>query len=207
MRNRSTLPLAAIAAIALLVTAVSAASARNLEIPGFTRGFRIVWTHLHLSAAGREADCPVTLEGDFAARTFAKNNLTNLGRVTEAMVGTCTRNTATVLRATLPWEVTYQSFGGSLPNITALTLDLIGASFNVNLEGIQCLARTATSRPARGIAEVTAGRINRFEAESAASIETSGGFLCSFGGPGHFSGSASSITVRGGVEAITVRLI
>jgi hypothetical protein len=209
MRKRSKLLIAAITAIALLGMAVSSASAGHFEISNWERGFRIAWNPLRLTAGSNEIDCPVTLEGTFRAHTFAKIARNGVGSVTSASLGACTRGTATILTATLPWEVSYQSFAGTLPNITSVTLNLIRASFNAETGTIACLARTESGRPARGIAEVGAGgAITGFEAEPNARIETSGSFFCNFGGEAGFAGRAASTTVGGGgTEAITIRLI
>ncbi|HXE45700.1 MAG TPA: hypothetical protein VN635_10925 [Conexibacter sp.] len=206
MRNRSKLLLAALSAIALLGMAVGVASARNLEVSNSEAGFRIIWSDLKLEAAGREADCPVTLEGTFERRTFSKLATTNVGRVTEAAVGTCIRGRATVLRETLPWEVRYSSFAGTLPNISSVNLNLIRASFRVNIEGIECLARTEANQPARGNAIVSGGEIRTFEAERNAGITTTGGFFCSISGAAHFSGNGTA-TTREGAATTRIRLI
>ena len=211
MRNRSKLLIkvliAAISATALLGMIAGGASARSLEVTNWENGFRIVWNPLRLEAGGREASCPVTLEGTFERHTFAKLTSERVGKVTEAAVGTCTRNTATALRETLPWEVKYNSFGGTLPSITSITLNLIRASFQATLEGVTCLARTENSRPARGIATVSGTSITGFRADETAGIETTGGFFCSIAGASHFNGNATSITSRGRTERIGIRLI
>jgi len=207
VRNHSKLLIAAIAATAILGLTISAASARNLEITNWTNGFRIAWNPLRFEAGGRTAECPVTLEGFFERHTFAKLTTERVGKVTEAAVGTCTRNTATLLRETLPWEVRYSSFTGTLPNITSVTLRFIGLSWQESLEGVTCLARTETSRPARGIATVSGTSITGFRADETAGIETAGGFFCTIAAPAHFGGAASSITSRGRPERIEIRLI
>ena len=208
MRTRTKLLIAAIAATALLGMAVSGASARSLEIRNSANGFSIAWSPLRFAAVGREGACPVTLEGTYAAATIAKRAGTSMGRITGANVGTCTRNTATFLRETLPWEVQYQSFTGTLPTITTVSLNLIRMSFKENLEGIECLAATRVEQPAGGIATIEAnGAITGFRADETRGIETSGGFFCSLGGRATFAGEARTITSRTGSEAITVRLI
>src|SRR6185312_3417037 len=200
MRTHSKLLIIALAATAALGLTVSAASARNLEFTNWENGFRIVWNPLRLEAGGRETSCPITLEGTFERHTFAKLTPERLGKVTEAAIGTCTRNTATALRETLPWEIKYSSFTGTLPNITSVRINVIKFSWQENLEGITCLARTETSRPFRGIATVSGTSITGFRADETAGIETTGGFFCSIGGAAHFSGNATSITSRGRTE-------
>lgn len=206
MRTRSKLLLAALTATALLGIAVQSASANRLSIQESERGFRAAWTSLTLTAGGRSVSCPVTLEGSLQIATLNKRAGTSLGRVTGAAVGTCTRNSMTILRETLPWEVQYSSFGGTLPNITSVTLNVLGLSFQVNLEGIICLARTSASQPARYIAELSSGRFTSLRADESATIETGGGLFCALFSPPSFSGTAT-VTSREGREPVTFQLI
>lgn len=193
MRNRSKLLLVALAAAALLAMAGNSASARNLSVS--EQGFRLVWSQLTLEAAGVAIACPVTLEGSFERASIAKRAGT-VGRISAASVGTCERGHATALRETLPWGVNYVGFEGTLPAITGVTLNLIGASFQAE-NVITCLARTEGSQPGRGIAKVSSGEISELRADETARIETSGGFFCALGGPAHFAGTAN-VTVQGG---------
>jgi len=198
----------ALTVIALLAMTVGAASARNLENPRFERGFRIIWTPLTLEFGGRSIRCNLTLEGTYERSTIAKLARNRIGKVTEAKFAECSRGSATALRETLPWEVTYQSFTGTLPAITSVTQNFIAWAFKLEVEGLACLARIRVEQPARGIATVeSGGAITGYRADETALIETGGGFFCQFGSPAHFAGAASSITTRGGTEAITLRLI
>lgn len=207
MHKSSKLLFAVLAAAALLGMAVSTASARNIELVNWERGFRISWSELRFEVTGRNVECPVTLEGSFARHTFAKVRGTRIGSIGNLAVGTCFRNLMTVLRETLPWELTYDSFAGTLPDITSMTWDFVRMALRFNIEGVECLATTRTEQPARGIATVASGRVTGFRLDETATIETFMGFFCSFPGPAHFAGTANSVTVRGGTEAISVRLI
>jgi len=207
MRTRSKLLMAAIAAIAVLGTAVTSATASRLEVPNFERGFRIQWTALTLEAAGVRIVCPVTLSGSFSARSIVKRAGERIGAVTAAAVGSCTEGAATALTETLPWEVTYNSFEGTLPSITGVRLNLVRSSFQASNGGITCLARTEVSRPARGIARVASGAVTGFRADETATISTTGGFFCTLGGPAHFAGEATFIRTSEGGSAIELRLI
>jgi len=191
----------------LMSLAAASASARSIEITNSERGFRITWNPLRLEAAGRSIECPVTLEGNFAVHTFAKRAGTRVASVSELAVGTCTRGSVSVLIESLPWEITYNSFGGTLPTITELKFNTIREAFQVNLEGIICLATTRVEQPARGISRISSGAVTGFRMDETALIETTGGFFCTLPGKAHFAGEASSITVRGGTEAMRVRLI
>ncbi|HXE45916.1 MAG TPA: hypothetical protein VN635_12045 [Conexibacter sp.] len=207
MGNHRKLVLAAIMAAAILGAAVSAASARNFEITNWERGFRIVWSTFRIEAGGREVACPITLEGTFSRHTFIKSAGNEIGRVTAAGSGTCARGGLTLLRETLPWDVTYNSFGGTLPNIGSITVNVFDMAFQTNMDGIVCLARTMSERPGRFVAAFTGASITGVQAEAAARIETRGGFFCVIAGEASFSGNTNSVTVRGGTERISVRLI
>jgi hypothetical protein len=209
MRNRSKLLMAAFAAAVLLAIAVGSASATHLEIPNSANGFKITWNPLTMRAGTSTIKCPVTLEGSFAASTYVKRTGLRVGAVTGASVNNagCTEGHATLLTARLPWAITYQSFSGTLPTITGITLNLIEMEFQLEVGGISCLMRTGTERPFRGIANVTGGaEIRTFEADPTARFETSGGFFCSFSGELSFSGTGTA-TSRTTTEAIRIRLI
>jgi hypothetical protein len=128
--------------------------------------------------------------------------------VESAAIGTCSRGAATLLGETFGWEVLYNTYGGILPNITRLIVNIKRMSIQAQISGITCLLRTTEARPFQGIAAVRSGAITGFTAEEGASIETSGGaFFCNMMGTAHFAGEATSTTVRGGTESITIDLI
>ena len=204
MRTRSKLLLAAVAATALLGIAVSSASANRLEIPNWEKGFKLTWSALTLEAGGSRIVCPVTLEGGFSAHTIVKRARTSIGTVTRAARGTCTEGTATILTETLPWDVEYSSYGGTLPTIESVTLLLIRASFRAT-NGITCLAGTEAGEPGRGRSRITANEISSLEADPSALIGVSGGFFCEFGTKAHFAGTATAKTSEG--ANIRIRLI
>lgn len=209
MRTRSKLFLVAIATTALLGLAVGTASANRLEVTNAERGFRLAWNELHFAAGGNTVTCRVTLEGSFTRRTTVKRDNEVIGKVTRAALTTpCTGGSATVLTATLPWEVQYDSFTGTLPNIESVILDLNRASFQIQIQGIEpCLAVTETNEPGRGIGAVNAsGELTTLRADPNARIGTRGGFLCSFAGKGSFEGTANA-TVLGETKHNVLKLI
>lgn len=197
--------LALAAATATLAVVTTAASATRLEIPNSERGFRIQWPSLTLEAAGVRIVCPITLSGSFALRTFAKRAGTRIGGVTAATAGACTEGTWTFLAETLPWEITYNSFGGSLPTITSLTWNLLRISWQIT-NGITCLARSEVSRPLRFIYTVSGESITGARADETATITTTGGFFCTLGGAAHFAGTANFIRTSEGGSSIQLRL-
>ena len=209
MRTRSRLFIVALSAIAVLGVAVGTASANRLENSASAGGFKIVWSALKFEGSGFSVTCPVTLEGNFSAQTIVKRAGTTMGSVTGAALNAagCTGGSATVLTETLPWTVAYNSYSGTLPTITRVTQNMIGASFRIHPSGgPECLARTETAEPARGIATVSGTEARELEADPTAEIGTTGGFLCTFSSKGHFSGTGT-LTQRNGTGHPQVRLI
>ncbi|MBS1869468.1 MAG: hypothetical protein JSS99_07365 [Actinobacteria bacterium] len=200
MRTGITVALATAAAALLLALAVGSASANRLSYS--EQSFRIVWTRLIFSEAGGgfPINCPVTLEGSFHARTFTKTRDQLSGYITNAVVNNagCTEGHATILRATLPWHVTFQSFTGTLPNITGVRYDLIGAAFQIEPGlGIVCLASSSVTSPAAGNASREAGgNITSLQPDSSLAIPVTGA-LCPEAGI--FSGSGE-VYVQGSSE-------
>lgn len=207
MRHDSKLLIAAIAATALLGMAANAASARRFEIPNWEKGFKISWRPMTVIAGGNEIRCPVILEGEYLVHEFIKRAGTRIAKVTEARTGVCERGQLILKRESLPWERTYQSFTGTLPNITSIRVRTIGIGFRVENGMMECTGTAGAERPGSDIALVTSGEITGDEAESGARIETSGGFFCTFPGEASFSGPAEGISVKTGPEGIRIRLI
>jgi hypothetical protein len=206
MRNHCTTAVVALTAALLLALSIPA-TARNLSYS--VKEFRIMWSTLTFSAAegGISITCPVTLEGSFLERTATKVVDALRARITNSTVGTCREGNATILAATQPWDVTYQSFTGTLPNITSVRYELLNAAFQVEPGlGIVCLARTTEEFPAAGDATRDAnGRITSLSPDSSLAIPTTGNFEC----PrfGRFAG-AGEVFVRGSSSTrVTLTLI
>ena len=209
MRNRSKLLLAGLSAALVLATAVGTASANRLSVSELE--FRINWAALTFSAddLAQRITCGVTLLGRFHSRTITKTAGLLIGNVTSATIGVCTGDTgATVLQATLPWHVTYRNFAGRLPAITGVGLNLINASFQVRTEdGSNCLARTTTTEPGVGIANVASGQVSTLTAEPNSQIDITDlpeTFLCDLGGDSSFNGTGDVRTPAGGLVFISL---
>jgi len=109
--------------------------------------------------------CDVTLEGSYHYRVLQKTPEALVGYVTGATVrrpclggeawafNGIERQGTTTLANSLPWHVRYESFSGSLPNITAVGQRLIGARFLVEAEflgvRLRCNYTTSTTEPGR----------------------------------------------------------
>lgn len=206
MRIRFTTVVVALTAALLLALSLPAAASR---LSYSNKEFRIMWSTLRFSAAegGVSITCPVTLEGSFLERTATKVRDEPRARITRSTVGTCREGNATILAETEPWEVTYQSFSGTLPNITGVRYALLNAAFQVEPGlGIVCLARTSSEFPAAGDASRDAnGRIISLSADSSLAIPTTGNFEC----PrfGIFTGTGEVFVQGSSTTRVTLTLI
>jgi hypothetical protein len=148
MRTSAKLTLAALAAALLLASAVSSASATRLS--SSNQNLRLTFTSLEFVAPGVVTiRCQVTLEGSFHTRTIAKVARSLVGSVTKAAIKgeTCAngsgatfngaeRYNGTTTPNTLPWHLTYESFSGTLPNITALQALVSGFRTGATVSGL-----------------------------------------------------------------------
>jgi hypothetical protein len=144
MRPHVKLMLAALTATLVMGLAVSSATAGRLSTSN-TR-FRVTWNQLRLGdeAGGLAQTCRVTLEGSFHSATIRKIAGTLIGAITKGIVdsnncrGTNEPHRLTIQQETLPWHLTYESFSGTLPNITAIQFLLRRYDFAIsaNIIGI-----------------------------------------------------------------------
>jgi hypothetical protein len=211
MHTRARLALASVAATLLLALAIAGASANNLSTSAHR--FRLTWASLEL--AGSEpvipvVRCPVTLEGSFHSATLRKVTGALVGHVSRAIIAPCTNGGVTINQEVLPWHAQYQSFSGTLPNITGVTMRMIGSrwTFFSTAFGreIICTARSTAERPGVGILNVSSGTITGMRASETNNIPFLGPFPCETAGEAIFRGTAS-VMVLAAVTAITIRLI
>ncbi len=192
-RIRRIILTAALAATALLVIA-GAASARRLAFDD--QDFELKWTPLSLIMGGTTTTCNVTLLGSFHSLTIQKVLNSLVGYIDHASVNSCNTGAgATFLTATLPWHLTYGGFIGTLPNITRVSLNILGASMQVDPAGAlpACLMRTDVAEPWVLIANISSGtgQVGPSMADPTRSIDLEDDrFLCSIGGDAEFEGSA-----------------
>jgi hypothetical protein len=120
-----------------MLTALTATLFLGLAVTTTTAGrlstsstkFRATWNRITFlgSGSGISLTCRLTLEGSFHSGTIRKVPGSLIGAVTRGIIdsancrGTNEPSSATVLQETLPWHVTHESFGGTLPNITEIT--------------------------------------------------------------------------------------
>jgi hypothetical protein len=213
MRHRSRLGLVALTAAILLSFAVSSAGATRIEVNEML--FKTIWTSLEFSAGGQSPVlCPFTLAGLFQSTTFSKVCGQLIGYITHAYVGSaCTGGTARVLTESLPWYIQYVRFGGILPNISSLTLDIVGAKLKVEVgTGVACLATTKQSEPFVGIASVSgSGHFEAVRADETRAIQFGHeSFICEFAGAATVRGTGYTLsgTVGGGLlGSLIIRLV
>jgi len=142
--------LAVVGATVLLAALTALASAGRLSTTNNT-GIRAVWERMDFGGGFNTVECGIILEGSLHSRVIEKVVGRLIGYITFAAVrvASCRNGEVTVLSETLPWHITYGSFSGTLPNISAIATNSIGASFRVReVFGITCLARSTAAEPA-----------------------------------------------------------
>jgi hypothetical protein len=116
---------AMVVAIAVLVAGLSTtiASAARLSLSANTWRTAITAMEFESETGTLRIRCPVTMSGSFVARTFAKTTERSIGSLTNVTVAeaACTgEGRVSVEASSLPTETRYESFAGTLPNITAV---------------------------------------------------------------------------------------
>jgi hypothetical protein len=199
------------ALIATSVLSLHVASAAAIKLALSESGFRTTWAPMRFTAGSLSISCNLTLEGSFHSRTVAKVERGLIGYVSRASVAACSGGTATVLSETLPWHVQYGGFAGTLPNISRVTLRVIGASVRLafaEFREFPCLGRTETNTPGVVIATRNeAGVLTSMRFDASSGIPMTGNFICTIAGRGLLVGSSSSATGAGGAGAISLTLI
>jgi hypothetical protein len=190
-------------ALALLCAAGLAfsatAAARNWSLSSQT--FRATFRALEFEGFGRTI-CTATLEGSFHARTFSKVSGSLMGYTTRGAIGTCSQGSATVEQPSLPWHLRYSAFTGTLPNVTGVRLNLVGARFRATepLFGITCTYIVTAERPLLFI-------FSREVAGALTSLFVQGRVPTDCGSDGWIEGTSTTLTVLSSASRITVTLI
>jgi len=188
----------AAAAIALFA-AVGTASAARLSMT--ESRFLAGWSSMSFAIAETTVRCPAIIEGSFHARSFSKTSGTLVGYVRLAYVPSeqCTGGGVTVNEETLPWHVRYESFTGTLPSITGVRFQIIGATLRGEILGIRCQYITSATEPLVIRAGVTSGAMRELEPLRERTIRGTGG-ICPNAALSGASATAES-------NPITIRLI
>ncbi len=142
MRHWLKMTASVIAASILIAGEITNAQAGKLS--SSHSGFRATWNSLEFLVGGPVA-CRVTLEGSLHSRSITKVRGSLIGAVTRSIVSGCvilhadngseTEPLGTAPQ-TLPWHLTYESFGGVLPSISEIRLLLSRFSFYVEAFGL-----------------------------------------------------------------------
>lgn len=214
MRKRSKLLLAGLGATIALAALISTASANRIATS--SQGFRATWTELEFIGfeGGTPVRCPVTIEGSFHSRTISKVLEALVGYVSRVVVAesACTGGTGKALTETLPWHIRYAGFGGTLPTITRINLNLVNSAFLVQQLGLfnilnACLYQSNATSPMKGILEIGAGGVvNNLRVDETAGIPLVRTLSGVCPNPGKLHGTAT-VTVQGGTTRITVTLV
>jgi hypothetical protein len=207
MQAQSRLMLTVLTAATLLVSlVVGSASARRFELS--EQRVLAIWTSLEFTLGEFSPMlCPVTLEGSFHSRTLSKVSGQLVGYVTATRLNgaLCTNGSATILSATVPWHVRYDSFRGTLPAITGILLQLV--RFQVRISdplGFSCLSEGTAGEPVHVILQLTSGVGRTLRADETRGIS------CRFLGSLRLRGTAEVFVQNApGLETVrvTVRLV
>ena len=107
----------------------------------------------------------------------------------------------------MPWHVRYESFTGTLPNLTSIALRVIGLSYTWRFSEFfpNCLYRSTEAAPARWIASIETGVITRIRWDETKRIPfSSGEGACPTGVT--YSGTGE-IRQQGGRASLSITLI
>jgi hypothetical protein len=163
------------------------------------QGFKATSSSVTFESLSATVRCPITLEGTFNESTFAKRERARIGVVNGASLGTCTGGTARALTETLPWNIQYLSFTGTLPNITSANVRLTGASFQIAPSGLPaCLMRSTEEAPVKATfeRETEHGIVSAARLDETVRIALTGEGLCRLG-TARLAGSTSLTALDG----------
>lgn len=204
MSSESSTRVAAIAAVVTMAVGVLAgtASARILSTSSLT--LRVAFSEVRITGAFGNIGCQFTLEASLhSRRAITKVGGVLVGYLTSANVGTCAEGQATVLRETLPWHLRYGSFAGTLPNITSVSLDIVGFALRTREPFLTCLLTSTSLEPVTLSALRETASRTFTTARLANTIRTT----CGEGFNAGMSSSAGVVTVPNSATMITVTLI
>jgi hypothetical protein len=165
----------AIAAATVLLLAALATSASARSFSTSERSFRATFAGFQFASSGVRITCRVTLEGSFHTATMAKVANALVGAISRGIVAhPCTSGEAWIDNGTeaqplgsapqkLPFHIQYESFVGSLPEISYIRYFISRLSFVTQATVLGLTCRGRYGRPEDAIS-VEAGR-GAFEGE------------------------------------------
>jgi hypothetical protein len=199
-----------------LAAAVNTATARRLEVS--EQHFLALSAEVTFEAAGIQIVCAVTAEGSFHSRTISKVSGQLVGVITEAAAQhPCRRNELWILNGiervqgatapnTLPWQMSFLSFRGTLPRIQEIEGALIGAAFRIEALGILCLYKSTSTKWGEAQIKIVEGRITEIRANEEKRgplFESQSGAFC----PSEYSQIGFGMVTTPGHREIFVRLV
>ncbi|HEV7774749.1 MAG TPA: hypothetical protein VGO48_15820 [Conexibacter sp.] len=192
--------LVVVGATVLLAALVGTASAGRLSTSSL--GIKATFARINFAGGVGTVECEIVVEGAFHERSISKTRGTLSGFLTSARITRCARGGVTVLTETLPWHLRYDSFTGSLPNITGIRAGIVGVAFRIREPsfGIECLSRTTAEEPGTILFNRETGTGATISASVGGTVRCGGGFT------GTFSGTTSSLDNGSGTR-VTVTLI
>ncbi len=183
------------AAVVLLVAVPDLAAAETIEIES-TR-FKAVWAEFAFSNGTTTVRCPVTMEGTFASRSFTPSRGLLVGRIIRASVNeaSCSGGSFRFRVETLPWSIRYEEAVGTLPEITALELKLVGVRMLAEISRLQCELGSTEAHPLKAFMEIRSlgVEVTGLRLDERTLIPLGGEFLCFLTGEARFSGTASVV--------------
>ena len=201
MHRHAKVALLAFAAASVLVAWTAGASANRLSLN--RREIRMVWSAMTFTTLnGERLSCPVTLEGEFEAATFAKTLNARIGFINAATYGCAER-----IRLLFPssWELIYRGFTGTLPTmIRSLELHINNFAFSWRGLILNCLYRSSV--PIIASRNPETGQLTRVDFAAITRIPSTGEgcrpelYEVTLGG-------SATITKRGEGEGIFLSLI
>jgi hypothetical protein len=175
------------------------ASARSFSLSSQT--WRATFRELRFSGFGTTI-CPITMEGSFHSRTVAKVIGSLIGYVTGAAMGTCQQGSATIDQTSLAWHSRYFAFIGTLPSISSVKVNVVGARIRVRepVFGITCTYTFTSERP-------LSLTYNREAGGALTTLSLLGRAPTDCGSEGTLEGTSTTLTVLNSASRITVTLI
>jgi hypothetical protein len=133
---------------ATLVLGALTSSASAGRFSSSVQVIRATWVNAIFSGPFGHTECEITLGGSLHIRVVTKMTGLLIGHITTVTLRSpCRRGSMTILRETLSWVTQYDSFSGTLPNITSIRLRIIGFAGQIS-EGFICLFRSTAAQPA-----------------------------------------------------------
>jgi hypothetical protein len=196
MRSGTRLLLAMACAATIVAFGASAAGANRLS--SSSTGFQLIWTPTFANEVATVRCVQITLSGSFHSRVITKTFESLVGHITGATLREperCTGGTVELLTEGLPWHFRYDTYTGTLPNITSIRFQIIGLKAGITEEGVTCLYQSNIAEPAGIILNREAGggvsSVRSDERRTIFTITEEG--LCQFFGELGISGSGAGV--------------